>query len=307
MTPVLQIARLTIIEARRKRTFLAAALLSLLALAAVFTLTLIAEHVTDGDGQRQHARIVDPDDPDASAEGSSDVRGHRPLGRNMAIQALRAGGMWIVRTFPTIVAILLAAGAVAPERESGALHTIVSKPISRWSIVVGKWLGLNAVLFAHVLVLGLVLTILLTIRAGYVPWPVLGASIVSLLFPAIFTSLGVLFSTFTSVWLAVGMGLFAWGIGAQEYGVLRIISVGLREMKATAAGAVVEGACRLAGLLVPVGRVGGWVDRAGGEVLFMVPGELARPEATPWSLLYLVAHVSATLALAAWVFQRKDV
>lgn len=68
-------------------------------------------------------------------------------------------GLYGVNLLTVTIAILLGAGSIAGEIENGTLQTLVAKPIPRWQIVVGKWLGLN------LLNLGLVFGLSLAIMA----------------------------------------------------------------------------------------------------------------------------------------------
>jgi hypothetical protein len=315
---VLHIARLTVLEAQRRRTFLAGVLLSGLFLAGLVLVTTLAERASAradaaASAAARAPAATAPSPPGQESSGQrpsradSQRRHRRRFERTMANEAIRVGGMWVLRTFGTLMAVVLSAAAIASDRESGLLHTIVTKPISRIAVVLGKWLGLNGLLLAYLGGLGGVVTAVLAARSGEVPWQVMQVAVVSLLFPMLFVSLGMLFSVIASVWVAMGLGLFAWIVGAQEYGFLRLVAVGLRQMGREAAADVVNGACGLTGYLVPTGRIGLWVDKAGGALRFLLPSPIPKPAATLWDLGYIAAYVVGVLALAAWAFQRRDV
>jgi len=297
------LAQLTLLEARRRRTFLAGVLLSVLFLGGIVTLTTVAERASANASPPAR-----PNEPTGSEEAQERREQRRQrFEHQIATSAIRTGGMWVIRTFATLMAIVLAAGSIAPEKESGVLHTIVTKPISRVSVLAGKWVGLNLLLFVYLVAMGGLLVIVLAVRSGDFPWDVLRASAVSLLFPLLFVTLGVLFSTWTSVWVGMGAGLFAWIVGAQEYGFVRIVAVGLRGIGNEAAADVLEVAGRIAGYLVPTGRIGLWVDRLGGSTQFMLsPPIIERPTASLWDLGYVFVYVLGTFALACWRFRRLD-
>ncbi|MBT3266375.1 ABC transporter permease [Candidatus Poribacteria bacterium] len=329
MTAALQIARLTIWEALRRRTLLAGVCLSVLCLGGMVTFVTIAERASaregravatsaenaDTDAERVDAgegaaEVADPDEPeDPNAERRREQRRHRRegLGRTAATQAMRAVGLWIARTFTAIMAILLAATAIAPDRESGTLHTIVTKPIRRRTVLLGRWLGLNALLLAHLAAFGVVLTGVMVARGDADAWRILVACLAAVMYSCLFTALGLLFSTLTSAWIAFGGTIFLWGVGLQEYGVVRAIAMGLKQMQFEAAAKVVEVGCAVFGLIVPVGRVAGWVERAaGGMNLLVVAGPIARPEGTLLGMAYVVAYIAVALTLASVALERRD-
>jgi ABC-type transport system involved in multi-copper enzyme maturation permease subunit len=323
MTATWHIARLTLLEARRRRTFVTGVLLSALFIGGIVTLTAMAERASANAPQPAVAEPTppgasnatppssnhsptNPDDRPDSAQSRRERRRHR-FEHQMATNAIRTGGMWVIRTFATLMAIVLAAGSVAPEKESGVLHTIVTKPVSRASVLAGKWIGLNLLLFVYLLTMGVLLVLALVAHSGDVPWDVIRASAVSFLFPLLFVTLGVLFSTWTSVWVGLGAGLCAWIVGAQEYGFVRIIAGALRGIGNDAAAEVLDAAGHIAGYVVPSGRIGLWVDRMGGSTRFMLtPPIIEKPTASLWDLGYIALYVAVAFALASWRFRRQD-
>ncbi len=316
MSAALQIARLTIWEALRRRTLLAGVCLSVLCLGGMVTFVTIAERASVRE-VRAEAAVEEDADTDATGdldaerpdEGRREQRRHprEGLGRIAATQAMRAVGLWIARTFTAIKAILLASTAIAPDRESGTLHTIVTKPIRRRTVLLGRWLGLNALLLAHLAAFGVVLTGVMVARGDADAWRIMVACLAAVLYSCLFTALGLLFSTLTSAWIAFGGTIFLWGVGLQEYGVMRAIAKGLEQMQFEAASKVVEVGCAVFGLIVPVGRVAGWVERAaGGMNLLVVAGPITRPEGTLLGMAYVVAYIAAALALASVVLERRD-
>ncbi len=317
LAATLQIARLTIWEALRRRTLLAGVCLSVLCLGGMVTFVTIAERATMREGRTEAAveearATSDPDvpaDAEADAERRERRRGRREgLGRKAATQAIRAVGLWIARTFTAVMAILLAATGIAQDRESGTLYTIVTKPIRRLSVLLGRWLGLNALLLTHLVVFGVALTTVMLARGDPDAWRVFPACLAAVLYGLLFTAIALLLSTVTSSWIAFGGTIFLWGVGLQEYGVVRAVAMGLKQMKFEAAAKVAETGCAFFGLLVPVGRIAGWVERAaGGMNLLVVAGPIARPEGTILGMAYVVAYIAGVLALATFALERRDI
>lgn len=91
------------------------------------------------------------DVPDATRQG-------------MALSLLRIGTM-MISGFGSLLAAWAAADAVAGEMKSGTILAVMARPVHRWQFLAGKWLGVQMLMLAYV-VLMLGLTILLTRIVG---------------------------------------------------------------------------------------------------------------------------------------------
>lgn len=110
-------ARLTFAEAARKRILLAALVLGVLFL------------IVYGLGM---TFIV-------TEEAASPMGG--PTGRNEIYNFLALAGLYVVNFLCAILTVLTAVDTLSGEIQSGVMHSMASKPIQRWKIVLGKWLG----------------------------------------------------------------------------------------------------------------------------------------------------------------------
>jgi len=73
---------------------------------------------------------------------------------------LQMMGLYAVNFLTLIIAVLTSVDTLAGEINSGTIHTLVSKPICRWQIVIGKWLGFTCMLSIYQLLMagGVILT-----------------------------------------------------------------------------------------------------------------------------------------------------
>src|SRR5690606_28071510 len=62
-------------------------------------------------------------------------------------------GLYTVNFLAGIMTIFAAVGAIASEIEGGTLHAIVPKPISRWEIVAGKFIGFAIMLSLYIVLM----------------------------------------------------------------------------------------------------------------------------------------------------------
>jgi ABC-type transport system involved in multi-copper enzyme maturation permease subunit len=62
-------------------------------------------------------------------------------------------GLYVVNFLTVMMAVLTSVDTLSGEITSGTIHTLVSKPIRRWEIVLGKWLGFVGMLSLYLLLM----------------------------------------------------------------------------------------------------------------------------------------------------------
>ncbi len=146
------LAKLTFREAMRRRIMLAGLLLGISFL-VIFTvgfhylLTELMVEITDNAPSQGIARV-------ASLE---------------TMNGFEIMGLYAVAFLSIAMAALLGADTLAGEINSGTIQTIVTKPIRRSEVVLGKWLGFAGLLGLYLLLMagGVVLSVFL--QTGYTP------------------------------------------------------------------------------------------------------------------------------------------
>ncbi|MBX3591292.1 MAG: ABC transporter permease [Burkholderiaceae bacterium] len=115
-----------------------------------------------------------------------------------------------------LIALLLSFDAIVGEQERGTLMLLLSYPVARWQVVVGKCLGQAAILAAATVIGYGAAAAALGLKAGVGPhaWSAYAAMVLtSIMLGASFVSLGCLASTLvheraTAAGIAVGLWLF---------------------------------------------------------------------------------------------------
>jgi Cu-processing system permease protein len=124
------IARLTFLEAARRKILLAALLLGLVFL------------VVYGLGfyyiQQEFER--NPNVPSM-------------LARREVLNFLMLAGLYVVNFLTVMMAVLTSVDTISGEIASGTIHTLVTKPVRRWEVVLGKWLGFVGMLTLYLLLM----------------------------------------------------------------------------------------------------------------------------------------------------------
>lgn len=199
MRNVLLIAELSLREALRKRLVLI--LLILTALFVGFYLYGILRLQQTLDARALDAGL----DYDPS-------RGRRGLtGASVAFSAIF--GMYLVYFLGSLMSVLSTVGAVSGDIENGVMQSIISRPVSRAQLVLGRWLGFSVVNVVYVSLLSAALLVGVRVITGFTPpQPVLAALLV-LLAVLLLTSLTVLGSALFTT-LSNGIGVFVlYGLG----------------------------------------------------------------------------------------------
>ena len=62
-------------------------------------------------------------------------------------------GLYVVNFLTAIMAVLTSVDTLSGEIASGTIHTLVSKPLQRWEIVLGKWMGFAAMLLLYLILM----------------------------------------------------------------------------------------------------------------------------------------------------------
>lgn len=124
------IARLTFLEAARRKILLAALVLGLVFL------------VVYGLGFYY-----------IQQEFERNPSGPSMLARKEILSFLMLAGLYVVNFLTVMMAVLTSVDTISGEIASGTIHTLVTKPVRRWEVVLGKWLGFMGMLTLYLLLM----------------------------------------------------------------------------------------------------------------------------------------------------------
>jgi len=77
-------------------------------------------------------------------------------------------GMYVVNFLTSIMTVLTSVDTLSGEITSSTIHTVVSKPVQRWQILMGKWLGFIGMLTLYLLLMAGGVTLVGYLVAGTV-------------------------------------------------------------------------------------------------------------------------------------------
>jgi ABC-type transport system involved in multi-copper enzyme maturation permease subunit len=291
---VFTIAGLTLKEAVRRRTLIGALVMGLLVLGLSCLLILI--HM-----RMQH--LVDI---------------HRWTVAWMAVQyppaqsAIMSLCLSSIKCLGAIFAALLAGGAISGEIERGLLAVILPKPVPRWQILLGKWIGLNLIVMCSSLLWSVMIWASFTAQPHGEPvTPLLHAAPYLALFPLVVCTLTLALSTVAprlfGTTIALTLGAFAWFDG--------IFNILANNYDVDALHVLAD----IAGMVVPQGYIGYWVERATEGLIIQPPRSIGLSPTflvdfgkrylhfAHLDAIYVALYIVGWLAAGMILFQRRDI
>ena len=189
---VLLLARITLREAVRKKMILAVLLLS-----AIF-----ASMYAFGYYKFHESFLSRPL-----------TRGTGALGYEAAAGIMVIMGFYVVNFLAGVMAIFGAVGSISAEIETSTFHAVLPKPLHRWEVVLGKWLGFAVMLTLYVLLMTSLVLLSAWSIGRYVPPNAAPAMALIVLVSLILLSLTIFGSTILST-ITNGIVVFMlYGIG----------------------------------------------------------------------------------------------
>lgn len=75
---------------------------------------------------------------------------YSPALRQATVAGLLLAGLYVINSIGGLLAIFTAVGSISGEIDQGTLHAVIPRPLHRWQVVVGKWLGYATLLTVYV-------------------------------------------------------------------------------------------------------------------------------------------------------------
>ena len=204
----LVIARLTLREALRKRMIWCVLLLSLLFVALYYWgFTQVKDEFLRNEAARQ-----------ARAGGTQG----QILTFELVATIMIGLGFYTINFLAGVMTIFAAVGTVAGEIETGTFQAIVPKPIARWELIVGKFLGFAAMIVAYIVIMAAAVLTTGKSVANYMPDNIVGATALVILVSLVLLALTILGSTLLQT-MANGVVVFMLYGGALLGGLLETL------------------------------------------------------------------------------------
>jgi hypothetical protein len=238
------------------------------------------------------------------AGASETLVGPRRMRMTLAVSVCVFLGLPMLRFSAALLATALGASAIAGEAESGSLRLLLTRPVGRATILLGKWVGINLVVLADVAVWVVLLWASLWVQTGESRTELLRAGALIGLYAVVFSAVAILFSTCATPPLAGALTLLCGGLAWSE-GILRAISrLPVVDLP------VLDRVGYAFSFVVPMAHIDRWADRALGEIgpLAFVTrmGRMPAQAAGAADLWYIAGYVVCLLTAAIAVIHRRD-
>jgi Cu-processing system permease protein len=285
---VLTIARLTLREALRKRMIWGVLALSLLFLVLYYWGFTLVKADFDATAARR---------AQSGAGNSGEI-----LDFAFVSTILVGLGFYTVNFLAGVMTIFAAVGTVAGEIETGTFQAIVPKPLGRWELIVGKYLGFATMFVTYILIMSAGILTSSRIVANYTPGNLIPAIGLVMLVSLILLAVTILGSTVMQT-MANGVVVFMLYGGAMLGGLLEtlgsifsiqsLINIGVITSLILPSDVIWR---RASGLLQPDSNL---------RFDAPIPIAVSQPPSNAM-IVYAVAYIAVLVGGAVLLFRRKD-
>jgi ABC-type transport system involved in multi-copper enzyme maturation permease subunit len=217
-------------------------------------------------------------------------------------------GLFVVNFLVVLVSILTTVGALSGEITSHTIQAIVTKPLRRWEIVLGKWLGHAVMVTFYILLLTGGIIAVVYLIAGHTPRNTNSGLALYVLEGIVLMSVSIMGGTRLStlvngVVLFMVYGLAFIGGWVEQIASLPFINSDAAITIGTLAGRLLPSEVlwrRASHIMAP--RISPSLDLEGPPPFLFTFGR----EPAPSIVLYALLYVGVVLLLAAWSFRRRD-
>ena len=214
-------------------------------------------------------------------------------------------GLYVGSFLSAFLAMMLAAGSVSSEIDSGVLQAVVVRPHPRWRWYLERWFGLVTMSVVYVVVITLAILLVARLVAAYEPSSLFGLLAILALQVTLLVTVGMLLSCRLSS-VATGVVLFLYFGIAWLGGFIGWIGTLAQKTEMTTIGTVVS-------LVAPSDAL--WKAASSNAIPQGMPISSNGPtdlpflstlEPSPWFLGWAVLLTVAFLALGIGAFSRRD-
>ncbi|HUI89120.1 MAG TPA: ABC transporter permease subunit [Anaerolineales bacterium] len=218
------------------------------------------------------------------------------------INTLLLAGLYAVTFLAIAMAALLAADTLSGEISSGTIQTILTKPIRRFEIILGKWLGFAFLLGLYLLLMGGGTVASVFIQAAYLP-DHLAAGLALIYFEALLIM---------TISMACSSTMSALATGGVVFGLYGLAFIGgwIEQFGAIIQNQTAIKVGIIASLIIPSESL--W-RRAAFEMQTPLTGALGMSPFGTFSvpsllmIAYTAVYLIVTLIITVRVFERRDI
>lgn len=210
-------------------------------------------------------------------------------------------GLYVVQFLGIALAALLSAGTLSGEVESHTIETLLTKPLRRWQVVLGKWAGYTIIILVYMTIMMAGILVIARVRSG-------------LALPNLLPGLSLVFLsalTMLSVTMLGGTRLSTLANGAVAFTLFGLAFLGgwIEQIGALLRNEVAVNVGIVSSLINPADAL--WkraiLSWRTGDTGLDLPGPfIVVSQPSPLMTQYAILYAVILLALALWSFSRRD-
>ncbi|MFH1262253.1 MAG: ABC transporter permease subunit [Pseudomonadota bacterium] len=212
-------------------------------------------------------------------------------------------GLASIMLLGAMISVFMGVGLVFKEVERRTIYTILSKPVSRWEFILGKFLGMALTIGLEIAAMTVLLFGLLLFYREPLDFALLKAVLLIYTELCILITVALVFSSYSSSFMSILFCLSFLVVGHLTDDLATLLEPKLTTVIETGGPAAAAGA---RGILTAVHVVGVLnLDH------FVINAKVVHGVSVSWnwilnSLLYGVGWLVLLLTCAVWIFRRKD-
>jgi ABC-type transport system involved in multi-copper enzyme maturation permease subunit len=227
-----------------------------------------------------------------------------PVAREAAVRVMLLTAMGLASLMAMFVGLFGSAGAIGGEIERGTILAIAARPIDRWEILLGKFLGNSVLVVIYLVVQMLAVAVLLALLTGIWVGDVLPSIALHALAVVLVVALAIAASTrLGAVPNAISVSVLAFALAGPGIGILYGIAVLTRSE-------LLQQGVEWSRFVLPTGPLGDLADQrlagTANTALFQASAGASLFPVYDWVPLYALIYLVAVLALGSWSLNRRD-
>ena len=215
----------------------------------------------------------------------------QPLALGEEAKVIKDIGLSAITLFCVLISILVGGRIVYKEVEKRTIYIMLAKPVRRWEFILGKYLGLMAVLVVSLAVMTAAFYVVLFVMGIGAPLSLLLAVLMTFFELAVLTAVAVLFSTFSTPITGAVFTFAVYFVGN--------LTRDLKLLAAMSPSPVVKAVSYFLYFMLP--NLSNFNIRA--EVVYGAPLD---PYALLFCGLYALVYSLTLLLISAAIFNRKE-
>jgi ABC-type transport system involved in multi-copper enzyme maturation permease subunit len=215
----------------------------------------------------------------------------QPLALGEEVKVIKDLGLSAITLFCVLISILVGGRIVYKEVEKRTIYIMLAKPVRRWEFILGKYLGLMAVLAVSLVVMTAAFYAIMLVMGIGVQLYLLLAVLMTFFQLAILTAVAVLFSTFST---PITGAVFTFAVYFVGH-----LTRDLKLLAAMSPSVVVKVVSQFLYYVLP--NLSNFNIR--GEVVYGAPLD---PYALLLSGLYALVYTATLLLISTAIFNRKE-